>query len=238
MRDLSREKDRTREAVSQIVSWCLVIALHQTYGIGKRRQEDVAAQALKIQKKAAVMLAKMSRAEVIGWLRSNFADAELPDDALLFRVPLRRAPRKRREEELRMAGDQAATFTWLIFALAIRRALGYGAQRLIKLHDETLLNYRQFSEWELDGADWAFSRLQHCAEQALQEKLNIVETNEPAPTKAEKASYQLQVGLCVREAVSQSCVGTAVSTQNVPAALPLAVLSGVGFERMLGGERT
>lgn len=171
-------------------------------------------------------------------LRSNFADAELPDDALLFRVPLRRAPRKRREEELRMAGDQAATFTWLIFALAIRRALGYGAQRLIKLHDETLLNYRQFSEWELDGADWAFSRLQHCAEQALQEKLNIVETNEPAPTKAEKATYQLQVGLCVREAVSQSCVGTAVSTQNVPAALPLAVLSGVGFERMLGGERT
>lgn len=58
MRDLSREKDRTREAVSQIVSWCLVIALHQTYGIGKKRQENVAAQALKIQKKAAVMLAK------------------------------------------------------------------------------------------------------------------------------------------------------------------------------------
>lgn len=37
MRDLLQEKDRTREAVSQIVSWCLVIALHQTEGIGKKR---------------------------------------------------------------------------------------------------------------------------------------------------------------------------------------------------------
>ena len=41
MRDLLQEKDRTREAVSQIVSWCLVIALHQTEGIGKKRQDDV-----------------------------------------------------------------------------------------------------------------------------------------------------------------------------------------------------
>ena len=44
MRDLLQEKDRTREAVSQIVSWCLVIALHQTEGIGKKRQDDVAAE--------------------------------------------------------------------------------------------------------------------------------------------------------------------------------------------------
>ena len=48
MRDLLQEKDRTREAVSQIVSWCLVIALHQTEGIGKKRQDDVAAKALVI----------------------------------------------------------------------------------------------------------------------------------------------------------------------------------------------
>ena len=61
MRDLLQEKDRTREAVSQIVSWCLVIALHQTEGIGKKRQDDVAAKALVIQEAAAKRLARQSR---------------------------------------------------------------------------------------------------------------------------------------------------------------------------------
>ena len=126
MRDLLQEKDRTREAVSQIVSWCLVIALHQTEGIGKKRQDDVAAKALVIQEAAAKRLARQSREEVIAWLRSKLDRLDLPDGALTFRVPLRRAPKSRREQELRIAGDQAATLTWLIFALAIHRALHFG----------------------------------------------------------------------------------------------------------------
>ena len=91
MRDLLQEKDRTREAVSQIVSWCLVIALHQTEGIGKKRQDDVAAKALVIQEAAAKRLARQSREEVIAWLRSKLDRLDLPDGALTFRVPLRRA---------------------------------------------------------------------------------------------------------------------------------------------------
>ncbi len=91
MRDLLQEKDRTREAVSQIVSWCLVIALHQTEGIGKKRQDDVAAKALVIQEAAAKRLARQSREEVIAWLRSQLDSLYLPDDAISFRVPLRRA---------------------------------------------------------------------------------------------------------------------------------------------------
>ena len=183
MRDLLQEKDRTREAVSQIVSWCLVIALHQTEGIGKKRQDDVAAKALVIQEAAAKRLARQSREKVIAWLRSKLDRLDLPDGALTFRVPLRRAPKSRREQELRIAGDQAATLTWLIFALAIHRALHFGAQRLVRLHTATLENYRQFSDWELDGADWAFSRLQHCAQQALQEELDIVETPRGCPNR-------------------------------------------------------
>lgn len=93
MRDLLQEKDRTREAVSQIVSWCLVIALHQTEGIGKKRQDDVAAKALVIQEAAAKRLARQSREEVIAWLRSKLDRLDLPDGALTFRVPLRRAPK-------------------------------------------------------------------------------------------------------------------------------------------------
>ena len=74
MRDLLQEKDRTREAVSQIVSWCLVIALHQTEGIGKKRQDDVAAKALVIQEAAAKRLARQSRVKSSPGCAANWTD--------------------------------------------------------------------------------------------------------------------------------------------------------------------
>ena len=211
MRDLLQEKDRTREAVSQIVSWCLVIALHQTEGIGKKRQDDVAAKALVIQEAAAKRLARQSREEVIAWLRSKLDRLDLPDGALTFRVPLRRAPKSRREQELRIAGDQAATLTWLIFALAIHRA-----------------------DWELDGADWAFSRLQHCAQQALQEELDIVETPEDAPTVEQTATAYLRQSQMLQEQVGR--VIKAAQLPTVTQKQPLAVLSTPHLRALLEGE--
>ena len=225
MRDLLQEKDRTREAVSQIVSWCLVIALHQTEGIGKKRQDDVAAKALVIQEAAAKRLARQSREEVIAWLRSKLDRLDLPDGALTFRVPLRRAPKSRREQELRIAGDQAATLTWLIFALAIHRALHFGAQRLVRLHTATLENYRQFSDWELDGADWAFSRLQHCAQQALPED---------APTVEQTATAYLRQSQMLQEQVGR--VIKAAQLPTVTQKQPLAVLSTPHLRALLEGE--
>ena len=234
MRDLLQEKDRTREAVSQIVSWCLVIALHQTEGIGKKRQDDVAAKALVIQEAAAKRLARQSREKVIAWLRSKLDRLDLPDGALTFRVPLRRAPKSRREKELRIAGDQAATLTWLIFALAIHRALHFGAQRLVRLHTATLENYRQFSDWELDGADWAFSRLQHCAQQALQEELDIVETPEDAPTAEQTATAYLRQTQMLQEQVGR--VIKAAQLPSVTTEQPLAVLSTSHLQSLLKSE--
>lgn len=35
--DLLKEKSKTRDAVGQISSWCLLIALHQRFGVGADR---------------------------------------------------------------------------------------------------------------------------------------------------------------------------------------------------------
>ena len=158
----------------------------------------------------------------------------MPDGALTFRVPLRRAPKSRREQELRIAGDQAATLTWLIFALAIHRALHFGAHRLVRLHTDTLENYRQFSDWELDGADWAFSRLQHCAQQALQEELDIVETPEDAPTVEQTATAYLRQSQMLQEQVGR--VIKAAQLPTVTQKQPLAVLSTPHLRALLEGE--
>ena len=56
---------------------------------------------------------------------------------------------------------------WCCFALAIHQTLGFGRDRLNRLHKETVENYRQFNEWNGSGSrdeqQYAFERLRHCA---------------------------------------------------------------------------
>ena len=92
-------------------------------------------------------------------------------------------------------------------------------------------NYRQFSDWELDGADWAFSRLQHCAQQALQEELDIVETHEDAPTVEQTATAYLRENQMLQEQV-----GRVIKLPTVTPKQPLAVLSTSHLRALLEGE--
>ena len=166
--------------------------------------------------------------------RSKRDRVELREGAIGLRVRVGGAPKGRRERGRRSAGDKAATLTWLICALAIHRALHFGAQRLVRLHTATLENYRQFSDWELDGADWAFSRLQHCAQQALQEELDIVETPEDAPTVEQTATAYLRQSQMLQEQVGR--VIKAAQLPTVTQKQPLAVLSTPHLRALLEGE--
>ena len=93
-----------------------------------------------------------------------------------FRVPVLRAPRTRREQQLRMAGDVAASMVWTLYAKACMELLGYGAGRLNRLKQEALANYRQVNEeGRADGLDVAMEHLRRCACDALQTDDIIVE---------------------------------------------------------------
>lgn len=54
--DLLKEKSKTRDAVGQISSWCLLIALHQRFGVGADRMERIAGDAEKLQKEIAAII--------------------------------------------------------------------------------------------------------------------------------------------------------------------------------------
>lgn len=99
-----------------------------------------------------------------------------------MRVPLNRNTKSRREVELRGAADQSMTLVWCIFALSIRETLGFGQERLNKLHKETVENYRQVNEMSMGGTQYdrqyAFEKLAHCAEQATGEKINVVQESD------------------------------------------------------------
>lgn len=181
---LLKEKDNTRDAVAQIAGWCLIVALHQRFGVGKDRINRVAAAASNLEKEVGAIIDEYGRAEAIRELQRRLDGI----CATEMRVPLNRNTKSRREVELRVAADQSMTLVWCIFALSVREALGFGPDRLNKLHKETVENYRQVNEMSMGGTQYdrkyAFGKLAHCAEQATGEKINVVQESDDYDKRA------------------------------------------------------
>lgn len=65
----------------------------------------------------------------------------------------------RREQQLKMVGDRAATMAWQLMALACVQELGFGAERLNRLYREMRHNYEQLNEWgKTDGIEVAMEK--------------------------------------------------------------------------------
>lgn len=174
MKTFKQQMEETREAVSQITCWCLTVAAHQEFGIGSVRQDRLIERINQLEEiNIHTMMQKGTRAadrEREGWLR-GFAPME-------FTVPMLRAPRGRKEQQLRMAGNEAASISWQLFAAACIDVLGFGAERMEKLRAEGWKNYQQFNAWaHEDGLDVAMEQLKRCAEAAIREDLKIIETD-------------------------------------------------------------
>ena len=107
------------------------------------------------------------------WLRGQIGDK----GPLEFRVPVLRAPRNRKERQLRMAGDSSASIAWQMYELASIHVLGYGKTRLTRLLDESRKNYAQVNGWAKEGGmEYAFSQICKCAKLALREDLEVIDS--------------------------------------------------------------
>lgn len=121
-----------------------------------------------------------------------------------FRVPVLRSPRTRRQEQLRMAGNVAASMVWTLCAKACMDELGFGAARLNRLKEETLANYRQVNEeGHTDGLDVALEHLRRCAEDALKEEVTVDEQPDEDRVRQSERDYEEQKRAFLKRAVMQ-----------------------------------
>lgn len=100
---------------------------------------------------------------------------------------------------------------------------GFGKERLARLKQETLDNYRQYIGWvEQDGEAYAMELLRRCSEQALQEELKINDMRESKDRILPGGSAEAQRADMLRamEAVSAKMAAERGITRQ-----PLAVLS-------------
>ena len=173
------EMDDTQQAISQIVCWCTTIALHQEFGVGKTRLDRITDRMNQLEQQNTDVIMtpdangrpSKQRADAIreSWL-AGIVDSD-------YRVPMLRAPKNRKEEQYRIAGNRAAKIAWQIYAKAVIDTLHYGPDRMARLLKASRANYEQLNDWgHKDGMDVAMEMLRRCAADAMQsDDLEVVD---------------------------------------------------------------
>lgn len=107
---LEDELDVTRTSVAELTGWCITIALHDLFGIGRERLNRVNnRQRMLAEQSMAIMMQPNERGmpstEKARRMRAEALPESVPRE---FRVPALRAARNRREQQLKIVGDRAA----------------------------------------------------------------------------------------------------------------------------------
>lgn len=200
---LTTELDLTREGTAEMTRWCILIALHQSFGVGAARLNKILARAEKLGQESldvamAVNERGMPSTDRSLALRCSWMPEGVDPD---FRVPVLHSPRTRRQEQLRMAGNVAASMVWTLCAKACMDELGFGAGRL---KEEALANYRQVNEeGHADGLDVAMEHLRRCAQDALKEDIMVENQPDEDRVRQSERDYEEQKRTFLKRAVMQ-----------------------------------
>ena len=203
---LTTELDLTREGTAEMARWCILIALHQSFGVGAARLNKILARAEKLGQESldVAMTANergMPSTDRSLALRCSWMPEGVDPD---FRVPVLHSPRTRRQEQLRMAGNVAASMVWKLCDKACFVVLCFGVGRLNRLKEEALANYRQVNEeGHADGLDVAMEHLRRCAQDALKEEVTVDEQPDEDRVKQSERDYEEQKRAFLKRAVMQ-----------------------------------
>ena len=133
---------------------CVTIALHEVFGLGRKRLEKVDKRRSEVNGEVLRIMAAGGRAHgarrnAEAWLRSRLPKGT-PWELL---IPNAKGVAKTHTElKIKGAVDEAATLEWRVYAVACAEVLGFSTERLIRLYDATMDNYRQLNQWVLERA--------------------------------------------------------------------------------------
>ena len=213
------EMDDTQQAISQIVCWCTTIALHQEFGVGKTRLDRITDRMNQLEQQNTDVIMtpdangrpSKQRADAIreSWL-AGIVDSD-------YRVPMLRAPKNRKEEQYRIAGNRAAKIAWQIYAKAVIDTLHYGPDRMARLLKASRANYEQLNDWgHKDGMDVAMEMLRRCAADAMQsDGLEVVDLDGSSSAQKVDKEFRKQEVEFIKRARAQALGRLGVAAQPV-----------------------
>ena len=199
---------------------CVTIALHEVFGLGRKRLEkvdkrrsEVNGEVLRIMAECGQPLEARQNAEA--WLRSRLPEGT-PWELL---IPNAKGVAKTHAElKIKGAVDEAATLEWRVYAVACAEVLGFRAARMNRLYDATMDNYRQLNQWVLEeGVDVALEWFRRAAAQSYGTEVEVLEV----PEERELEAYRQHTAEVLTE-MQKTQIRAQVSRMRVPCTLPLA----------------
>lgn len=122
------------------------------------------------------------------------------------------------------ARDQGGKIAWLVMAATCRTTFKFGKDRLTRLLNESLANYRQFLEWDAEDHEYAVNKLCRIVEQALQEELKVAD-------ESKRTEFLSVSGITPHD---YGEIMTAVHLARKDRSVPIAVLSQSEIDRRMG----
>ena len=139
------------------------------------------------------MVVAMHQEEGIGATRLERACNEMHEFQQRYRTKILTENRKSATDAMR----EDLKGICLVMAATTHLTFGFGKERLARLKQETLDNYRQYIGWvEQDGEAYAMELLRRCSEQALQEELKINDMRESKDHILPGGSAEAQRQIC------------------------------------------
>lgn len=146
--------DDHREETGNVLIVCILAAIYDKYGIGEMRLRRVADCANEFSAKYA--LDKQVRGE--GQAKAGLT-AAVQQIMPPFLLPALSAPKTEREAAQLAARREEADTVMKIYVQAMHKALGFGADRVAVVVEETENNFRQFGECTKDGEYYGYAVL-------------------------------------------------------------------------------
>lgn len=156
--NIQQEREDQRDRSAQLFMWCIVVSMHQDDGIGASRLLRACNEMDAFEKKYQTAILYGSSKNATDAMRENLKGIC--------------------DFEVRMASNQGAEIAWLVMAATCHETFGYGRDRLARLKQNSMNNYKQYLEWEKEDKDLALDRLRRCVQDALKEDLRVTDTDD------------------------------------------------------------
>ena len=224
--NLDAEGIYARDKAAQVFCWCIVIAMHQEEGIGAQRLEKACGE-MKIfeesYKNKIIQSGRKTATEAMREMLDGICDFDIV-------LPSLRYPKNRREERIRAAENTGARIAWLVMASTARKNFLFGKDRLERLKNESLANYRQYIEWKADaGEDYALEQIRRCVSAALREELSVADCSTDQPP-----TFSTVGGISSSDmAAIVSTISSNIARRNGVSRVPLLVMSESAAEEKL-----
>ena len=160
--------DDHREETGNVLIVCILAAIYDKYGIGEMRLRRVVDCANEFSAKYA--LDKQVRGEKQAKATLAAAVQQILPPLLL---PALSAPKTEREAVQLAARREAADTVMKIYVQAMHKALGFGADRVAVVVEETENNFRQFGECSKDGEYYGYAVLARKIGQIIHDTVEV-----------------------------------------------------------------